>query len=139
MFALGARGGAIFPLGPTDTIPLQERFFNGGESTVRSVREGELGPKGENNKPIGGEYYGVYNAELRVPLRGPLGMALFADAGNVGLDANDFGLDDMRYALGGGLRFDLPIGPIRLDYGRNPNPHHDEDHWALFFSVGFAF
>jgi len=74
-----------------------------------------------------------------VPLQGPLGMALFADAGNVGLDANDFGFRDLRYALGGGLRFDLPIGPIRLDYGRNPDPHPDEDHWALFFSVGFAF
>ncbi|MFO0985131.1 MAG: outer membrane protein assembly factor BamA [Planctomycetota bacterium] len=138
VLAFGARGGVILPQGDTDAIPLQERFFNGGENTVRSFREDDLGPKDERGNPIGGEYYTVWNTELRLPLRGPLGVTVFADAGNVGLHARDLGLSDLRYAVGAGLRYDLPIGPIRLDWGKNPSPRHDEDSWALHFSVGFA-
>jgi outer membrane protein insertion porin family len=49
------------------------------------------------------------------------------------------GLDDMRYAIGAGLRYKLPIGPIRLDYGINPDPRRNEDDGAFHFSFGFAF
>jgi outer membrane translocation and assembly module TamA len=45
----------------------------------------------------------------------------------------------MRYALGVGLRYNLPIGPIRLDYGVNPDRRPDEDFGAFHFSFGFAF
>jgi outer membrane translocation and assembly module TamA len=45
----------------------------------------------------------------------------------------------MRYALGLGLRYKLPIGPIRLDYGWNPDRQPGEDFGAFHFSFGFAF
>jgi outer membrane protein insertion porin family len=45
----------------------------------------------------------------------------------------------MRYAIGAGLRYKLPVGPIRLDYGVNPDPRPDEDFGAFHFSFGFAF
>ena len=45
----------------------------------------------------------------------------------------------MRYAIGLGLRYKLPIGPIRLDYGYNPDRHANEDTGAFHFSFGFAF
>jgi outer membrane translocation and assembly module TamA len=45
----------------------------------------------------------------------------------------------MRYGVGMGLRYKLPIGPIRLDYGFNPDPHEHEDSGAFHFSFGFAF
>jgi outer membrane protein insertion porin family len=45
----------------------------------------------------------------------------------------------MRYGIGPGLRYNLPIGPIRLDYGVNPNPRKDEARGAFHFSFGFAF
>ena len=45
----------------------------------------------------------------------------------------------MRYGVGVGLRYKLPIGPIRLDYGFNPDPHKGEDFGAFHFSFGFAF
>jgi outer membrane protein insertion porin family len=45
----------------------------------------------------------------------------------------------MRYGIGAGLRYKLPIGPIRLDYGVNPNPREHEDIGAFHFSFGFAF
>ena len=49
------------------------------------------------------------------------------------------GLDDMRYAVGVGHRYKLPIGPVRLDYGYNPDKRADEDQGAFHFSFGFAF
>ena len=73
------------------------------------------------------------------PIYGELQGAIFFDAGNLLPTTEHLGLDDMRYAIGGGLRYKLPIGPIRLDYGVNPDPHRGEDQGAFHFSFGFAF
>jgi outer membrane protein assembly factor BamA len=66
-------------------------------------------------------------------------QTVFVDAGNLLPDARSPGLNDMRYAIGVGLRYNLPIGPVRLDYGINPDPHTDEAFGAFHFSFGFAF
>lgn len=137
MLAFGARAGVIEETGGTG-IPIDERFFNGGGTTVRSFGERELGPKDRGN-PIGGEYFSVFNAEYTFPIYGELQLAIFADAGNLLADASDIGFSDMRYAIGLGLRYQLPIGPLRIDYGVNPDPRDDEDFGAFHFSFGFAF
>ena len=142
--AFGARVGLVHSLnhsGPDEatTIPIDERFFNGGASTVRSFGERDLGPHDKQGHPIGGEFYTVFNAEYTFPIYGELQGAIFADAGNLLPTSEEPGLDDMRYALGLGLRYQLPIGPIRLDYGFNPNPRPFEDSGAFHFSFGFAF
>ena len=46
------------------------------------------------------------------------------------------GFSDMRYAIGFGLRYTLPIGPLRIDYGINPDPREDEAFGAFHFSFG---
>jgi outer membrane protein assembly factor BamA len=142
--AFGARLGIAHSLttsgaGEVMAIPIDERFFNGGSATVRSFGERELGPHDSKGNPIGGEFFTVFNAEYTFPIFGELQGALFADAGNLLPNAEDPGLDDMRYALGVGLRYRLPIGPIRLDYGFNPDRHAGEDFGAFDFSFGFAF
>jgi outer membrane protein assembly complex protein YaeT len=147
LLALGARAGVIDSLTGSDgvlDIPIDERFFNGGSTTVRSFAERDLGPH-ENGDPIGGEFFTVFNAEYTFPIYGELQGAVFFDAGNLlpGIDHLGDGvtasLDDMRYAVGLGLRYKLPVGPIRLDYGYNPDRHADEDTGAFHFSFGFAF
>ncbi|MCA8970188.1 MAG: BamA/TamA family outer membrane protein [Planctomycetes bacterium] len=130
------QSGVVFS---KDAVPVQERFFNGGNSTVRSFRQSQLGPKTPLGRPSGGEFRNVFNLELRFPVFGPFEGAVFGDAGNVGVSVDDFGLDDMRYAIGAGLRFVLPIGPVRFDAGFNPNPHWDEDDYTLHLSVGYPF
>ena len=132
--------GLIFPIQDTVDIPLQERFFNGGQNTVRSFRESELGPLDPDGNPIGGETYFVASVELRRRLPGSFTGALFVDAGNVALQTADY-LDfaDIRYAIGPGIRWLLPIGPLRLDWGINPDPRPEEKDWVLQFSVGVAF
>jgi len=147
MLALGARAGIIHSLesgsSPAE-IPIDERFFNGGSTTVRSFAERDLGPH-DHGYPIGGEFFSVFNVEYTFPIYGELLGAVFFDAGNLLPNSTDpfqsvtAGLDDMRYAVGVGLRYKLPIGPVRLDYGYNPDKRPDEDVGAFHFSFGFAF
>ena len=114
------------------------RFFNGGGTSVRSFAERELGPRDENGSPLGGDLLTVFNAELIFPLYGGLQGAIFADAGSL-KNRDISGSGDLRYAVGAGLRYKLPIGPLRLDYGVNPTRRDQEDFGAFHFSFGFAF
>jgi outer membrane protein insertion porin family len=142
--AFGARGGLVHSLTTSGAdeateIPIDERFFNGGNNTVRSFGERDLGPHDPKGNPIGGEFFTVFNIEYTFPIIGELQGALFTDAGNLLPSSEHPSLDDMRYGVGMGLRYKLPIGPIRLDYGFNPDPHEHEDSGAFHFSFGFAF
>lgn len=142
--AFGARVGIVHSLttsgsGEATELPIDERFFNGGATTVRSFGERELGPHDNHGHPVGGEFFTVFNVEYTFPIFGELQGAVFTDAGNLLPTSEDVGLSDMRYAIGAGLRYKLPVGPIRLDYGVNPDPHEFEDFGAFHFSFGFAF
>ena len=142
--AFGARVGILHSLTTSGAeeataIPIDERFFNGGATTVRSFGERDLGPHDNHGHPVGGEFYTVFNVEYTFPIFGELQGAIFTDAGNLLPTSEDIGLNDMRYAIGAGLRYKLPVGPIRLDYGVNPDPRPDEDFGAFHFSFGFAF
>ena len=86
------------------------------------------------------------SAELRAMLRGNLGGVIFIDAGNVWPDPFGFDLTDLRYAVGPGLRYRTPIGPIRFDFGWQLNPipgllvnGKPSRPWRLHFSIGQAF
>src|SRR5213079_1585067 len=143
LLEFGARAGLVRPLKESTSditaIPIDERFFNGGSTTVRSFGERDLGPHDHRGHPLGGEFYTIFNVEYTFPLYGELQGAVFVDAGNLLPEADNPGLGDMRYGIGAGLRYKLPIGPIRLDYGVNPNPREHEDFGAFHFSFGFAF
>src|SRR5712671_1465771 len=106
--AFGARGGIIHSLTNSGSdeateIPIDERFFNGGATTVRSFAERDLGPH-DRDHPIGGEFFTVFNVEYTFPVYGELLGAVFFDAGNLLPNSNDpfqrvsAGFDDMRYA-----------------------------------------
>ena len=144
LLAFGARAGLVHSLnnsGPDEatTLPIDERFFNGGATTVRSYGERDLGPHDPKGNPIGGEFFTVFNVEYTFPIYGELQGAVFYDAGNLLPTSEEPGVDDMHYAIGAGLRYKLPIGPIRLDYGVNPDRQPGEDIGAFHFSFGFAF
>jgi outer membrane protein assembly complex protein YaeT len=144
LLAFGARAGLVHSLnnsGPDEatTLPIDERFFNGGATTVRSYGERDLGPHDPKGNPIGGEFFTVFNVEYTFPIYGELQGAVFFDAGDLLPTSEELGVDDMHYAIGAGLRYKLPIGPIRLDYGVNPDRQPGEDIGAFHFSFGFAF
>jgi outer membrane protein assembly factor BamA len=123
LVAVRARGGSIRASGNQDAnIPFFKRYFLGGASSLRGWGRFEVSPLTEEGNPVGGYTQLETSAELRVPVWGNLTAVAFADAGNVWTNAWDFNLNDLRYDIGPGLRYNTPIGPIRVDLGYQLNP-----------------
>jgi outer membrane protein assembly complex protein YaeT len=126
-------------------LPASERFFAGGD-TMRGFALDQLGaPKtiNKNGVPIGGNALVLVNAESRVPVRGGFGVVGFFDTGNVFEHTTDVNLGELRSAVGFGLRYRSPIGPIRFDLGFKLRPRtiagRREDLTAFHISLGQAF
>jgi outer membrane protein insertion porin family len=134
-----AEAGWLWPGASSDAVPVSERFFNGGYNSVRSFKQDQLGPKDPDGTPTGGDFRNLFSLELRQQLYGPLEGTLFADAGNIGVKVSDYGLHDMSYALGVGLRLVLPIGPMRVDAGWNPDRNPGDVSWAIHVAIGYPF
>jgi outer membrane protein assembly complex protein YaeT len=138
LLALGARAGWMTPLdGSPDRIPIDERFFNGGSTSVRSFPERRLGPTDTHGYTIGGDTFTTFNAEYQFPLYQQLLGAVFVDAGSVGDNSGQIG--PMRFGIGPGLRYASPVGPARIDLGFNPDRQPGERHLMIQISVGMAF
>jgi len=138
LLALGARGGWMEPLsGSFDGIPIDERFFNGGSTSVRSFPERRLGPSDYHGYNIGGDTFTTFNAEYQFPIYNTIIGAAFVDAGSVGASPEDMG--PMRFGVGPGLRYASPVGPLRIDVGFNPDRRTGERHMVIHISFGMAF
>ncbi len=141
-FRVSARAGTIQPIGNTNAIPIDLRYFNGGPNSVRSFQERALGPKDPSTGySIGGEFFTVFNAEYEVPIGKIEGLRFvgFADAGNLLANNGDPSLDNLRYAVGAGLRYLTPVGPLRFEYGYNPDQQDFEPEGTFHAVFGFAF
>jgi outer membrane protein insertion porin family len=105
-----------------DELPASERFFAGGDSTVRGFVLDRLGTEETLNRdgfPAGGNGLVVANLELRTPYWKGLGAVGFLDVGNVYARARDIQLSKLRPAAGFGFRYRSPLGPLRFDLGFN--------------------
>jgi len=144
--ALSNRIGWKVPYGETLELPITERYFAGGSTTLRGFDIDEAGPPG------GGQLLTIENVEYRVPIKtfsfGTLGGAAFYDTGNVFERPSDFSFADYTHSAGLGLRFLTPLGPVRFDVGFNLNPKvrtnefglpEREKRTQLFFTLGQAF
>lgn len=153
--------GVVLPASGQQGIPVSERFFNGGESSVRSFQASRLGPVDAEGESLGGTAFTTYTVEWRKKLNDDLAWSLFYDLGNVspnhgtvdGLspllaDSADLSaatwrdyFSDLRSGLGVGLHYMLPVGPARLDLAMNPDrdPARDEPDYVVHFSIGMAF
>jgi len=153
--------GVILPVGSQQSIPVGERFFNGGENSVRSFQASQLGPVDANGDPLGGTAFSTYSVEWRKKFTQDLAWSLFFDMGNVapnrtmvdgqsplGLDTDtliqatwrDY-LSDFRSGIGTGIQYMLPVGPARLDLAFNPDRDtaRNEPDYVVHFSIGMAF
>lgn len=125
-----------------EDVPASERFFAGGDTTVRGFTLDRLGTAGTldpNGFPKGGNGLLVLNAELRVHAWRSLGVVTFLDAGNVYARARDLSFAELRPSAGVGLRYQSPIGPLRVDLGFKLDRRAGERVTALHFSFGQAF
>jgi outer membrane translocation and assembly module TamA len=137
-FAAAFRIGVAQPLRDTEYVPLSERFFAGGDSTVRGYARDTLGPS-LNGVPIGGEAFVVLNGEWRIPVWKDLFGVVFLDMGNVYMTLPEFDPLYLKVTTGLGLRFMTPIGPIRVEYGRKLNREPSDSLGELFIAIGPAF
>jgi len=147
------RAGLASTTGGTERIPIYDRFFAGGASTVRGYDERRLGPVDPvSNDPLGGNALLIGNIEYTYPLLDFIKLAAFYDIGNVwekiadigsSKEANDVAhTGGLKSALGLGVRLKTPIGPIMLDYGIPLNKEPGEENrksGKFHFSVSHGF
>ncbi len=138
--ALSARAGVALGWGDSEQLPLVERYFLGGRSTVRGYNQDSLGPKGpDGTTPTGGNAYIMGNIEFRTNIGKGFGLVPFFDFGNVWLKTSDISLLQLRGTTGLGLRYETPVGPLRVDYGVKLSRETGESRGEVHFSVGHAF
>jgi outer membrane translocation and assembly module TamA len=126
-------------LGETEEIPLSERFYTGGPTTLRGFGYQMAGPRDFDGTPVGGNFKLVWNAvEIRRTIYKAFGVAGFVDIGNIWHDLSSFRIDDLRYTVGGGLRLGSPLGLLRLDCGVNVDRRGDEPRTRIFLGIGQA-
>jgi outer membrane protein insertion porin family len=138
-------------------IPTSERFFSGGETTLRGFPINGAGPQRtvpacsnpavpstcvNLQVPVGGGQLFIFNSELRFPLgiKEGLGAAVFYDGGNVygPIGVSQF-IRDYTNTVGVGLRYATPVGPVRIDIGRNLNPARGVKATQFYITLGQAF
>ena len=164
---------------PLAVIPLPELLFAGGGNSHRGFSINQAGPRDlQTGFPLGGEAMFINNVELRLPppwlplLENKISPVIFYDYGNVFGSATDLfrsffkvhqnnpncttsalvpacDFNFMAHSVGGGIRYNTPIGPVRLDLGYNLNPptflileqgRTDQlRHLNFFFSIGQTF
>ncbi|MDQ7787251.1 MAG: outer membrane protein assembly factor BamA [Thermodesulfovibrionales bacterium] len=139
VLAASLRGGMAQGYGATQELPIVERFFLGGRSTVRGYEQDTLGPKGKDGNPTGGNVFLMENLELRTLLGKGIGVVAFLDGGNVWVDITDVDLADIKFTAGLGLRYNTPVGPLRVDYGYKLQRGKGESSGEIHFSIGHAF
>ena len=127
-------------------VPFSKKYFLGGATSLRGWGRYEVGPLSEG-LPIGGNSLFALSEELRAGIRGNFGAVLFFDGGYVWSGWNTIDLNDLRYDIGPGLRYQTPVGPIRFDLGYQLNPidglvvngSPQQRRWRIHFSIGQAF
>jgi len=97
-------------------VPIEDRLFLGGPNNLRGYEYRYVGPKDQQNNPVGGRTLGRGTVELTYPIIERVRGAIFYDGGFNHLPSYSFGFQNYASDYGIGLRLDLPIGPIRLDY-----------------------
>jgi outer membrane translocation and assembly module TamA len=149
-----ARYGAIW-----GDVPATERFFSGGTNSQRGFAERKLAPsvtgaiddQGDTQTvPYGGAGLIETSVEARVPITKvrtmPLGVAVFLDGADVTETPAELDPWNLHWAIGGGLRLQTIVGPVRFDVGyrlnrvgNGPMDPAPGSHWAYHLTIGEAF
>ena len=136
-------------------VPIYDRLYLGGSNNLRGFDFRDVGPRDRHGEPLGGGSMARGTVELTFPLIEKARGAVFYDAGFVNADAYDFGIntitinhnrtgrvesyDNVGSDVGIGLRLDLPIGPLRVDYGFPIQTDGRSNNGHFNFNVGYQF
>src|SRR5436190_6109396 len=125
--------------GSSDQVPIFERLFLGGSNNLRGFPFREVGPQDQNGEPLGGNSMARATVEFTFPIIEKARGAIFYDTGFVNSDSWSFGFNHIASDIGIGLRLDLPIGPLRLDYGYPLQRDGYNGGGHFNFNVGYQF
>jgi len=120
-------------------VPIFERLYLGGANNLRGFPYREVGPQDVTGEPIGGLSMARATVEWTFPIIEKARGAIFYDTGFVNSDAWSFGFKHIASDVGVGIRLNLPIGPLRLDYGYPLQRDGYNGGGHFNFSVGYQF
>ncbi len=124
---------------PATDLPVNRRFFPGGDSSIRGYQFGEAAPRDDNGELVGGETYTIANLEFEQGITPTWSVVFFFDALGQSVSIDQWPAEEGLYSAGLGVRWKSLIGPVRLEYGHNLNPREDDPSGTLHLSIGFPF
>jgi outer membrane protein insertion porin family len=127
---------------PGGELPTYEKFYLGGLDSVRGFSYADISPvDSETGDAVGGEKMALFNLEFTFPILKNAGIIgiVFLDHGNVWRKSQHYDLSDLKRSYGAGIRWNSPMGPLRLEYGKVINPDDDDPDGQWEFSVGGTF
>jgi|688.fasta_scaffold35128_6 outer membrane protein insertion porin family len=136
-----ARGqlATVDTVGGSGNVPIFDRLFLGGANNLRGFQFREVGPN-NNGVYYGGNTLGYGTLELTAPIITRVRGAFFVDAGYVNVNSWDFNGNNYNANYGFGVRLDLPIGPIRIDYGIPiVSDSYNGSQGQIQFNIGYQF
>ncbi len=123
-----------------ENVPLFDRLYLGGSNNLRGFDFRDVGPKDDQGNPLGGSTMAYGTAELSFPIIPRIRGSIFYDVGFVNSGFADFSTSGVNSDIGLGLRVELPIGPVRIDYGIPIDSDEFNDSTGKFnFNVGYQF
>jgi len=123
----------------TKLVKIYDRLFLGGSNNLRGFDFRDVGPKDPNGEPLGGQSMARTTIEFTFPIVEKARGALFYDTGFVNTNPWDYNFNNVASDVGFGLRLDLPIGPLRVDYGIPLQQAGNHGSGKFNFNVGYQF
>ena len=123
----------------TKLVKIYNRLFLGGSNNLRGFDFRDVGPKDPNGEPLGGQSMARATIEWTFPIVEKARGALFYDTGFVNTNPWDYNFNNVASDIGFGLRLDLPIGPLRVDYGIPLQQAGNHGSGKFNFNVGYQF
>lgn len=138
---VGFTHGVVATMGAqSDTdLPVNVRFFPGGDNSIRGYQEGEAAPRTTSGQFVGAKTFTLLNVEFEQALTTKWSAVVFSDSLGEAARLADYPFDERLYSIGIGLRYQTIIGPVRLEYGRNLNPRPLDPSGTVQVSIGFPF
>jgi outer membrane protein insertion porin family len=137
---LSAAHGVILTLGNTDeNLPVNKRFYPGGDGSIRSYKEGEAAPRAADGSFIGAKSYVSASVELEQALAQKWSAVIFLDALGTAAELENYPFDETLYGLGAGLRYQTLIGPLRAEYAYNLKQRPGDPSGTFLVTIGFPF
>ena len=139
------------PIGGPALLPKVERYFAGGDTTIRGYQldhaltetisaPGVGGLNYVQYRPLGGNLRILQNIDLQFPISAPLYGSIFLDSGMLGYSLDDISASDFRHGVGfSPLLIKLPVGDLSLSFAIPLNRHPGDDTWRTHFNVGLMF